>query len=63
MALRESEFLLELSHPNVIKIEGFAEAVSDNVVWLVFPWEENGNLKEFLVSGEWEIPERISLVR
>ena len=62
LALRESEFLLELSHSNIVKLEGFVEDISKGVVWLVFLWEDNGNLRDFLGSGEWEIPERISLV-
>ncbi|KAG9040800.1 hypothetical protein FS837_000170 [Tulasnella sp. UAMH 9824] len=62
LALRESQFLLDLSHPNIIKIEGYVEDTSKHIIWLVFPWEENGNLRDFLASGEWEIPERISLI-
>ncbi|KIO19025.1 hypothetical protein M407DRAFT_31309, partial [Tulasnella calospora MUT 4182] len=34
-----------------------------SIAWLVFPWEDNGNLREFLRSGTWEIPERVSLIR
>lgn len=59
MALRESEILRNLSHINIVKFEGFVEEVLKHVIWLVFPWEENGNLRDFLASGEWEIPERI----
>ncbi|KIO28197.1 hypothetical protein M407DRAFT_22675 [Tulasnella calospora MUT 4182] len=62
LALRESEFLVELSHPNVVRLEGFVEDLSEHKVWLIFPWEEHGNLRDFLASGEWEIPERISLI-
>ncbi|KIO20487.1 hypothetical protein M407DRAFT_29894, partial [Tulasnella calospora MUT 4182] len=62
LALRESEFLVQLSHPNIVKLEGFVEDLSAQKVWLVFPWEEYGNLRHFLASGEWEIPERISLI-
>ncbi|KIO19632.1 hypothetical protein M407DRAFT_30702 [Tulasnella calospora MUT 4182] len=62
LALRESEFLVDLSHPNIVKLEGFVEDVSAQKVWLIFPWEEHGNLRDFLASGEWEIPERISLI-
>ncbi|KIO22968.1 hypothetical protein M407DRAFT_78646, partial [Tulasnella calospora MUT 4182] len=61
--LRESEFLVELSHPNIVKLEGFVEDLSERKVWLIFPWEEHGNLRDFVASGEWEIPERISLIR
>ncbi|KIO22979.1 hypothetical protein M407DRAFT_27548 [Tulasnella calospora MUT 4182] len=62
LALRESEFLVELSHPNIVKLEGFVKDLSTQKVWLIFPWEEHGNLRDFLASGEWEVPERISLV-
>ncbi|KAG8958109.1 26S proteasome regulatory subunit rpn6, partial [Tulasnella sp. 425] len=61
LTLREAEFLVELSHENVIELEGFVEDVSKKVVWLVFPWAENGNLKIFIASAEWEIPERVWL--
>ncbi|KIO19275.1 hypothetical protein M407DRAFT_83017, partial [Tulasnella calospora MUT 4182] len=59
---REAEFLVKLSHENIIKLEGFVEDVSRNMIWLVFPWEENGTLKHFIASAEWEIPERIWLI-
>ncbi|KIO23111.1 hypothetical protein M407DRAFT_56824, partial [Tulasnella calospora MUT 4182] len=59
---REAEFLIGLSHENIIKLEGFVEDVSKNMIWLVFPWEENGTLKDFIASAKWEIPERISLL-
>ncbi|KAG8925665.1 hypothetical protein FRC01_009851 [Tulasnella sp. 417] len=62
LAVRESEFLLELSHPNIVRLEGFVEDLAERKVWLIFPWEEHGNLRDFLASGEWEIPERISLI-
>ncbi|KIO24151.1 hypothetical protein M407DRAFT_26426 [Tulasnella calospora MUT 4182] len=32
-------------------------------MWLIFPWEEHGNLKDFVALRDWEIPERISLIR
>ncbi|KIO18076.1 hypothetical protein M407DRAFT_32246 [Tulasnella calospora MUT 4182] len=62
LALRESEFLVDLSHPHIVRLEGFVEDLSERKVWLIFPWEEHGNLRDFLASGEWEIPERISLI-
>ncbi|KAG8930458.1 hypothetical protein FRC01_002740 [Tulasnella sp. 417] len=52
----------KLSHPNILKLEGFVEDLSSHKVWLLFPWEEHGNLRDFLASGEWEIPERLSLI-
>ncbi|KIO22804.1 hypothetical protein M407DRAFT_27679 [Tulasnella calospora MUT 4182] len=52
----------ELNHENIIKLVGFVEDRSGRIAWLVFPWMANGNLQEFLASGNWEIPERISLL-
>lgn len=52
----------KLSHPNIVEIIGFVEDVENHIAWLIFPWEENGNLREFLRSGKWEMPERVSLV-
>ncbi|KAG8971533.1 Leucine-rich repeat serine/threonine-protein kinase 2 [Tulasnella sp. 425] len=62
LALRETEFLVELSHPNVVELKGFVEDLSKNIIWLVFSWADNGNLKDFVASRDWEIPERISLI-
>ncbi|KIO28997.1 hypothetical protein M407DRAFT_21898 [Tulasnella calospora MUT 4182] len=62
LALREAEVLVKLSHPNIIRLEGFVEDVSREVVSLVFPWEDNGTLKDFVALHDWEIPERISLI-
>ncbi|KIO29009.1 hypothetical protein M407DRAFT_21908 [Tulasnella calospora MUT 4182] len=62
LTLREAEFLVKLSHRNIIKLEGFVEDVSKNVIWLVFPWEDKGTLKDFVALHDWEIPERISLI-
>lgn len=52
-----------LSHPHIIKILGFVEDIQKGIAWLVLPWETNGNVREFLLSGRWELPERVSLVR
>ncbi|KIO28900.1 hypothetical protein M407DRAFT_21977 [Tulasnella calospora MUT 4182] len=62
LALREMEFLIELNHANIVGVTGFVEDLPNNIVWLILPWEDNGNLRDFLASGNWEIPERISLV-
>ncbi|KIO17636.1 hypothetical protein M407DRAFT_58798, partial [Tulasnella calospora MUT 4182] len=62
LTLREAEFLVKLSHENIIKLEGFVEDVSKQMIWLVFPWEDNGTLKDFVTATDWEIPERISLL-
>ncbi|KIO19309.1 hypothetical protein M407DRAFT_31026 [Tulasnella calospora MUT 4182] len=52
-----------LSHPNIIKILGFVEDIKKGIAWLVLPWEANGNVREFLLSGKWELPERVSLIQ
>ncbi|KAG9022575.1 hypothetical protein FS837_006285 [Tulasnella sp. UAMH 9824] len=62
LTLREAEFLVELSHPNIITLDGFVEDIPNNKIWLVFPWEDNGSLRQFVASADWEIPERISLI-
>ncbi|KIO17799.1 hypothetical protein M407DRAFT_32520 [Tulasnella calospora MUT 4182] len=60
--VNELRLLDKLSHPNIAKIIGFVEDVEKSIAWLVFPWEDNGNLREFLRSGTWEIPERVLLI-
>lgn len=51
-----------LSHKNIIRLIGFVEDLDKGEAWIVLPWEPNGNLSEFVAKGEWEIPERVSLV-
>lgn len=63
LTIREAEFLAEMSHANIIYLEGFVEDASNEIIWLVFPWADNGNLKDFIALQYWEIPERISLVK
>ncbi|KIO23561.1 hypothetical protein M407DRAFT_26938 [Tulasnella calospora MUT 4182] len=58
----ELRVLNRLAHPHIVKITGFVEDIENGIAWLVFPWEENGNVREFLRSGEWDIPERVSLI-
>ena len=55
--------MANLSHPNIIEFIGFVEDIEKDDGWIVLPFEANGNVREFLASGEWDIPERISLVR
>ncbi|KAG8913843.1 hypothetical protein FRC00_001475, partial [Tulasnella sp. 408] len=59
--VNELRLLDRMSHPHVVKILGFVEDIDNRIAWLIFPWEENGNLRKFLRSGKWEIPERVSL--
>ncbi|KAG8979853.1 hypothetical protein FRB90_007872 [Tulasnella sp. 427] len=59
----ELHIMEQLSHPNIVKIIGFVEDIDTQVAWLVTPWEANGNLREFLRSGDWDMPERVSLIK
>ncbi|KIO28401.1 hypothetical protein M407DRAFT_44005, partial [Tulasnella calospora MUT 4182] len=52
-----------LSHENVVRLIGFVEQLEQGEAWIVLSWEPNGNVSEFLATGEWEIPERISLIK
>lgn len=54
--------MASLSHPNIIQLIGFVEDMPKGDAWIVLPWEGNGNVREFLKSGEWDVPERVSLV-
>lgn len=60
--INELRILNQLSHENIVEIIGFVEDMEHRIAWLVFPWEDNGNLRQFLRSGTWELPERVSLV-
>ncbi|KIO17037.1 hypothetical protein M407DRAFT_27306 [Tulasnella calospora MUT 4182] len=62
LALREAGFLVENCHQNIIELVGFVEDIANDRIWLIFPWEEHGNLKHFAAARDWEIPERISLI-
>ncbi|KAG9009970.1 hypothetical protein FRB90_008052 [Tulasnella sp. 427] len=63
LAVKEADFLADLSHENVIQLKGLVENISKNIIWLVFPWADNGDLSAFVASQDWAIPERISLIR
>ena len=60
--VNELSIMASLSHPNIIEFFGFVEDMEKGDAWIVLPWEPNGNVREFLASGEWDIPERVSLV-
>ncbi|KIO24525.1 hypothetical protein M407DRAFT_76836, partial [Tulasnella calospora MUT 4182] len=62
LALREAGLLTELRHGHIIKLKGFVEDLTNGRIWLIFLWHEHGNLKDFVASQDWEIPERISLI-
>lgn len=51
-----------LSHQNIVRLIGFVEELERGKAWIILAWEANGNLSEFLASGDWEILERVSLV-
>ncbi|KAG8907279.1 hypothetical protein FRC01_007742, partial [Tulasnella sp. 417] len=54
--------LSELKHNNVVQLIGFVENVEEGVAWILLGWEDNGNLREFIHSQDWVIPERVSLI-
>ncbi|KAG8994803.1 hypothetical protein FRB90_000340 [Tulasnella sp. 427] len=62
LAIREAGFLIDLSHENIVQLEGLIEDTSKRIIWLAFPWAEHGNLCSFIASRDWEIPERIFLL-
>ncbi|KAG8923207.1 hypothetical protein FRC01_013060, partial [Tulasnella sp. 417] len=53
----------ELDHENIVKLRGFVEDLENGIAWMIFVWEANGNVLEFVQSEDWEIPERMSLIR
>ncbi|KIO17507.1 hypothetical protein M407DRAFT_32825 [Tulasnella calospora MUT 4182] len=61
--VHEVEMLAQLSHKNIVKLIGFVEDLQEGKAWIVLSWVPNGNVSEFLATGEWEIPERISLIK
>ncbi|KAG9022591.1 hypothetical protein FS837_006282, partial [Tulasnella sp. UAMH 9824] len=61
--VHEVELLARLSHENIVELVGFVEDFKHKKAWIVLSWEPNGNVREFLASGKWEIPERISLIQ
>ncbi|KAG8996174.1 hypothetical protein FRB90_012808 [Tulasnella sp. 427] len=58
----ELSLLSEIRHENIVELRGFVEDPEENIAWIVFPWESNGNLREFVQSQNWVIPERLSLL-
>lgn len=61
--VNELSLMASLSHPNIIEFLGFVEDMEKGDAWIITPWEGNGNVREFLQSGKWDIPERISLIQ
>lgn len=58
----ELRLLSELYHENIARLLGFVENDEGRIAWIVLPWEANGNLREFVRSQDWAIPERLFLV-
>lgn len=58
----EVHLLNDLNHSNVVKLVGFVEDVGRRAAWMLFSWEKNGNLREFIRSVNLELPERVFLV-
>ncbi|KAG8953905.1 hypothetical protein FRC00_006086, partial [Tulasnella sp. 408] len=59
--VNELSLMAALSHPNIVILLGFVEDTTSGDAWMIIPWEGNENVREFLQSGEWDIPERVSL--
>ncbi|KIO23995.1 hypothetical protein M407DRAFT_26605 [Tulasnella calospora MUT 4182] len=59
----EVETMKGLSHKNIVQFIGFVEELENGTAWMILPWEPNGNVSEFLAKGDWEIPERVSLIK
>ncbi|KIO19868.1 hypothetical protein M407DRAFT_30482 [Tulasnella calospora MUT 4182] len=59
----EVKVMVGLSHENIVRFTGFVEDFENEKAWIVLSWEPNGNVSEFLATGEWEIPERLSLIK
>ncbi|KIO28056.1 hypothetical protein M407DRAFT_72279, partial [Tulasnella calospora MUT 4182] len=55
----ELSLLSEFCHENIVALSGFVEDMANGIAWLVIPWEANGNVREFIASRKWEVPERI----
>ncbi|KAG9004284.1 hypothetical protein FRB90_011011 [Tulasnella sp. 427] len=58
----EIKLLSDLSHQNVVNLIGFVEEAEEGIAWMLFRWEKKGNLREFVRSAKWELPERVSLI-
>ncbi|KIO20397.1 hypothetical protein M407DRAFT_29974, partial [Tulasnella calospora MUT 4182] len=61
--VNELSLMATISHPNIVKLVGFVENMREGHAWIVLRWEANGNVREFLRLGEWDIPEHISLIQ
>lgn len=60
--VREIGIVASIRHPNIVRLVGFVEDIQNGIAWMIFPWEANGNIREFLSLRQVTVPERISLV-
>ncbi|KIO28175.1 hypothetical protein M407DRAFT_22654 [Tulasnella calospora MUT 4182] len=60
--VREIGIVASIRHPNIVRLLGFVEDIQGRIAWMIFPWEANGNIREFLSSRRLTVPERISLI-
>ncbi|KIO22323.1 hypothetical protein M407DRAFT_28121 [Tulasnella calospora MUT 4182] len=61
--IHEVEVMAGLSHENIVQLIGFVEDLENGIAWVILSWVPNGNVSEFLKTGDWEIPERVSLIK
>ncbi|KIO22321.1 hypothetical protein M407DRAFT_28119 [Tulasnella calospora MUT 4182] len=59
----EVEVMAGLSHESIVQLIGFVEDLENGIAWVILSWVPNGNVSEFLATGDWEIPERVSLIQ
>lgn len=62
LIVHEVGLVKKLDHENIVKVIGFVENLEEGTLWIIFPWQVNGNLREFVRSENWEFPERSSLI-
>ncbi|KAG9047332.1 hypothetical protein FS837_002542 [Tulasnella sp. UAMH 9824] len=58
----EIRFMSRTNNPKIIRLVGFAENIEEDIAWIILDWATNGNVREFLDSKSWEIPELVSLI-
>ncbi|KAG8952121.1 hypothetical protein FRC04_005121 [Tulasnella sp. 424] len=59
----EVDISARLSHPNIVRLLGFIEDLENGDARMIFAWEENGTVQEFLAKRNCDVPERLSLVK
>ncbi|KAG9037169.1 hypothetical protein FS837_001499, partial [Tulasnella sp. UAMH 9824] len=61
--VHELSIMVTLSHPNITHLVGFVEDMQKGDARIIVPWEANGDVRDFLQSGDYDIPERVSLIK